>query len=270
MDSATPRRSDRDTSLRASTGRKNATAAGAAPGVLALLLWALALTVLGCSSQTRYKVMSKLFDGVPPPKTAAERAAVDSLAARQVAKWKIEEIKMVVHGPYAAKECGACHALPGTKSFRSSMVQGSSVKPSFNSIAASSGRLARPPEELCVYCHSEKSPDDPGNEGKFFHGPVAAGECTECHNPHQSRNPYMLREKPGRKLCLSCHGSDESDEFAHEEGGSSAGRDEGNCLACHDPHMSERRFLVRTLSASKTSIESMQELSQAGQEDGHD
>jgi len=214
--------------------------------------------------------MSKFFDGVPPPKTEAEQAAADSLAAARVAKWKIEEIKMVVHGPYAAKECGACHALPGTKSFRSSMVKGSRIKPSFGSIAASSGRLARPPEELCVYCHSEKSPEDPGNEGKFFHGPTASGECTECHNPHQSRYRFMLREKPGRKLCLSCHGSDEDDEFAHEERGSSIARDDGNCLSCHDPHMSDRRFLVRTMSASTTSSGNLHEFSQADRENVND
>jgi len=84
-------------------------------------------------------------------------------------------------------------------------------------------------KELCLSCHNETLKRD--EDGKTllnmaehlknndkWHGPIIAGDCTSCHNPHGSNNPRMLRGKYPEKsttkfkeekyLCFSCHDSE--------------------------------------------------------------
>lgn len=76
------------------------------------------------------------------------------------------------------------------------------------------------------------------------HSPVQDGDCGSCHravagasHPDSSRADFTL-VKRGAALCADCH-----DPFA----GSSvhAPVEEGECLACHDPHGSGRPALAR-------------------------
>jgi len=97
--------------------------------------------------------------------------------------------------------------------------------------------------DTCFQCH------DAGKfRGKTTHGPVAAGKCTGCHNPHSSENPRLLaKNAPG--LCFSCHSAqlkatqgrtlpaikrifDDKEAVLHPPFG------EGDCGACHLPHAS--------------------------------
>ena len=52
--------------------------------------------------------------------------------------------------------------------------------------------------ETCWQCHADK-------RGPFLweHQPVRE-DCTNCHNPHGSVNPRLLKEKVPF-LCLDCH-----------------------------------------------------------------
>jgi predicted CXXCH cytochrome family protein len=57
--------------------------------------------------------------------------------------------------------------------------------------------------DLCAMCH--EAPKDP-----VVHGPVKAGECLVCHDPHTGDYPDQLRAATN-KLCLSCHGANQPD-----------------------------------------------------------
>jgi predicted CXXCH cytochrome family protein len=72
------------------------------------------------------------------------------------------------------------------------------------------------------------------------HGPVGAGICISCHNPHGSANPLGM-ERTGQELCLICH-QDKPEEFT----GSIIHQPvQEGCLDCHNPHESPRRFQLR-------------------------
>ena len=145
-------------------------------GALALLLCA-----AGCAPTTeaQYKTLSFFFDGVPKPGAAApgpDRPAAPAGESPKKAR------AVYAHGPFAAKDCGACH-LPQTNAVRA------------------------PREELCLYCHDMRL------TRKYAHEPFSAGDCRSCHNPHSSPYRFMLTAAPA-KLCVSCHGRGSGDQHA--------------------------------------------------------
>lgn len=161
----------------------------------------------GCDASSRYAVLSTFFDGVPPPQaelaSAHAPAGVIVLSERQTQLGKLGE-----HGPYAAKQCGACHSSTSNNSF------------------------VAPREQLCFRCHDLKL------DKKFIHGPLASGGCTVCHDPHSSKYGYLLVADSGT-FCLHCHNAGDLEKV-------SAHRDStAQCLSCHDPHMSDHKYLVR-------------------------
>jgi predicted CXXCH cytochrome family protein len=165
-----------------------------------------AVLAIGCHPTTRYQVLSFLFDGVPPPRSAEEaersQAAIpaDALALRRVGYGE--------HGPYAAKLCNACHE------------------------SAAANTFVVPREQLCMKCHDLRL------NKKYIHGPLASGGCTVCHDPHSSRYRYLLVSESD-SFCLHCH-----DRQAIERNGAHQGVD-GQCTDCHDAHMSDKKYLLR-------------------------
>ncbi len=161
----------------------------------------------GCAGSTRYRVLSIFFDGVPAP--VEEPVAEPGTAPGGTASGAPARLGRVVHEPYANKECGACHD-PGAG----------------NSLTAPNG-------ELCLQCHDL----DLGK--RYVHGPLAStGGCLVCHDPHSS--PYralLVSESDG--FCLDCH-----DRSALGPADGHAG-ERTNCTACHEAHMSDRRYLLR-------------------------
>ncbi len=94
-------------------------------------------------------------------------------------------------------------------------------------------------EVLCSKCHESKK------TLKYLHGPVAAGSCTVCHDPHGQTNRYFLVSQ-GEKLCLTCHA--EKEILLHFIDKSSANTEflkSKGCGFCHDPHQSDKKFLLR-------------------------
>ncbi len=63
--------------------------------------------------------------------------------------------------------------------------------------------LVQPKNELCFTCH-EKSADP------VKHAPYEKGNCTLCHDPHQSDFDNHLRARTN-DLCMSCHALDRPD-----------------------------------------------------------
>lgn len=84
---------------------------------------------------------------------------------------------------------------------------------------------------LCDSCH------DPMNVKKHLHGPLGAGQCSVCHDPHGSGNPAFLVMSV-RALCVLCHVQSRSQTHIESSGSK-------NCPECHNPHGSEQRYLLK-------------------------
>ncbi len=89
------------------------------------------------------------------------------------------------------------------------------------------------------------------NFGKsaHVHGPIGAGVCISCHNPHGSYN-QMAMARTGQELCTICHQAKE-EEF--NQGKVHVPVKEG-CVSCHNPHESAMRFQLRGNGASVSSL----------------
>jgi predicted CXXCH cytochrome family protein len=83
---------------------------------------------------------------------------------------------------------------------------------------------------VCYGCHKARAILFP-----HVHGPVAAGRCLICHDPHGSNIQGLARHQPG-EMCTGCH-----DQPVTESHTSSRTH---ICTICHDPHYgSDRAFL---------------------------
>ena len=82
-------------------------------------------------------------------------------------------------------------------------------------------------------CHSDKV------DFKYLHGPTSAGDCTACHNPHESDN-NALTVKDGPELCLTCHF--DMQEVMKKKNVHPAIL--SGCTSCHNPHGAPFRKLL--------------------------
>jgi predicted CXXCH cytochrome family protein len=166
------------------------------------------------------------------------------------------------HGPFAAGDCVACHAVhtdrpgvlrgaPGAacvgchpEPIRPVARGGSQHAPvvagacSFCHDAHGTGRPRNLRQEtalLCLSCHAELQARirDPK---LTLHVPVKAGACLECHASHASANPRLLRSEPP-ELCGGCHHLG-SEKMTRAHGGPAASA--GRCVGCHDPHVRKK------------------------------
>lgn len=137
--------------------------------------------------------------------------------------------------------------------------------------------LKAPVMDLCVGCH--KKPMRSGNSqilnmkewldnNDGWHGPVIAGDCVACHQPHGgARFRMLVKPFPARfyasfsastyELCFSCHDSSMvSEERTHDatefrDGSRNlhflhVNRKKGRtCRACHDVHASRLPHHIR-------------------------
>ena len=99
------------------------------------------------------------------------------------------------------------------------------------------GPLLKPKTELCIMCHDYFVPQNVKQMRLWLHLSKAQGDCGVCHDPHQSKFPNQMRQKPS-KLCRSCHPRCPSLE-AH-------GMNEvDDCLICHNPHVGRDRMMLK-------------------------
>ncbi|MEJ2701404.1 MAG: cytochrome c3 family protein [Sedimentisphaerales bacterium] len=87
--------------------------------------------------------------------------------------------------------------------------------------------------ELCYACHENYVVS-----GAWVHGPVVAGECLLCHEPHTSDNKSLL-SKPVPELCYGCHDASALQLVANHSDKSYA-----HCGDCHVAHASPGRMLL--------------------------
>jgi predicted CXXCH cytochrome family protein len=166
------------------------------------------LVIAGCAARSRYKVLSFFFDGVPDPDAVVAAAkGPETGAAGGQGGGETRRSGFLEHGPYGARLCHACHQR-------------------------ASNSLIMPVEKLCLNCHNLNLTK------KFVHGPVAAGGCIVCHDPHSSGRKFLLRSDP-RQFCLHCH-----EKKAVFRNPAHKGEDAA-CTECHDAHSSNKRFMLK-------------------------
>ncbi len=117
-----------------------------------------------------------------------------------------------LHAPFAEGDCGACHAVA-----------------TMTDPPRLSKDLWADVPEVCLSCHALEMEGD--QLRPVQHKPFAEGKCIDCHDPHATDIPTLLRAgQPA--LCVSCHEEDGITQAPHV-------RDNpNNCLACHLPHSS--------------------------------
>ena len=74
-------------------------------------------------------------------------------------------------------------------------------------------------------------------EADVVHAPVAAGACETCHSPDTGGHEYPVAAPSA--ACSTCHDIGAGGVFRH------AAMTEDGCLACHNPHVSDRRGLLK-------------------------
>lgn len=184
--------------------------------VLVLLLCGLGV-LAGCDPVTRHKVTSTIFDGVPtlPPaeqfcqeyhekKSAEEKAGAVNKQTANAASVGSK------HLPYDEKKCNNCH----DKTQESGLI--------------------KPKNQLCFVCHPKIVAK------RMQHGPAAVGSCLECHDPHTSNYPFLLKAPP-KEVCATCHAERRLAFEMHNK----VTRTGMLCADCHDPHAGDAQYFLR-------------------------
>ncbi len=95
----------------------------------------------------------------------------------------------------------------------------------------------------CTICHSPHGTNSTSLKmvKKFAHSPFASKECDSCHKDLKKNPKELILE--GSSLCFSCHDDKksafESGKLHHPP------VVEGKCIACHSPHASEYKSLLK-------------------------
>ena len=79
--------------------------------------------------------------------------------------------------------------------------------------------------EACYACHVEKR-----GPFVFEHAAVRVEGCTACHVPHGTTNPFRLKRKQERQLCLECHVPPEAIGIPHPRPNFQT---QSECTVCH-------------------------------------
>lgn len=120
-----------------------------------------------------------------------------------------------VHSPVKDKTCTMCHQAAEDPKKKTKHPGNLTIT------------LVQQGAELCGMCHEAK------NVKKVVHAPIQGGDCTSCHNPHQSPYKGMLKDKQP-ELCFQCHpDSLVKNKSVHKPAAA------GNCSVCHDNHQSD-------------------------------
>jgi DmsE family decaheme c-type cytochrome len=90
---------------------------------------------------------------------------------------------------------------------------------------------------VCFTCHMEQRADSLRNS----HHPIREGKvvCADCHNPHGSIGPKLLKEASVNDVCYTCH-TEKRGPFLWEH---EPVRE--NCTNCHTPHGSTQARLLK-------------------------
>jgi len=193
------------------------------------ILVALGMALLSsCAESKRHQIMSFIFDGVPPmPGSEVDTSGPDDGDGRRRRRsepvWFIHD-PIINYDASLERPCARCHQEQAQQSFSGEV------------------HLTAPAPQLCYECH-----DPPTMQLGWVHGPVAAGECVFCHEPHRSVQAFLLK-KPQPAMCYQCHDSQAISEIeGHAKPSFSL------CLDCHSGHASVAKYLLK-LGPSSTLV----------------
>ncbi|HWR71973.1 MAG TPA: cytochrome c3 family protein [Nitrospirota bacterium] len=144
-----------------------------------------------------------------PQLFAQEQSCVTTRCHADMGKGKF------VHNPVKDGSCTMCHQATKDPNKKSKHPDNLTIT------------LAQQGADLCYMCH------EPKNKKKVVHAPIQGGDCTSCHNPHQSPNKAMLKETMP-KLCFQCHPDSMMKQAVMHPPVQS-----GDCSGCHDNHQSD-------------------------------
>lgn len=82
--------------------------------------------------------------------------------------------------------------------------------------------------EVCFACHKEQR----AQVNRPSHHPVLEGKvaCSDCHNPHGSTGPSLVKRDNIRDTCFQCH-AEKRGPFVHNHQPATEA-----CTICHNPH----------------------------------
>jgi DmsE family decaheme c-type cytochrome len=91
--------------------------------------------------------------------------------------------------------------------------------------------------EVCFSCHKSER----AQLHRISTHPVAAGKmaCSDCHNPHGSTGPTLMRKASVNETCTSCHAEKRGPFLWEHEPVTEA------CTNCHTPHGSNISPLLK-------------------------
>jgi DmsE family decaheme c-type cytochrome len=92
--------------------------------------------------------------------------------------------------------------------------------------------------EVCFTCHKEQRADT----HKISTHPIDAGKvvCSDCHNPHGSVGPKLLKKNTVTETCFTCH-AEKRGPFVFEHQPVIE-----DCTNCHTPHGSNITPLLKS------------------------
>lgn len=92
--------------------------------------------------------------------------------------------------------------------------------------------------QVCYVCHKEQR----AQSNKISHHAIGEGKvvCSDCHNPHGSAGPKLLKMNTVTETCYTCH-AEKRGPFLWEHQPATE-----DCLSCHTPHGSNITPLLKS------------------------
>jgi len=92
--------------------------------------------------------------------------------------------------------------------------------------------------EVCFACHKDQRADTK----KISHHPIEEGKvvCSDCHNPHGSTGPKMLKKNTVTETCFQCHAEKRGPMLWEHQPVTE------DCTNCHTPHGSNITPLLKS------------------------
>lgn len=93
-------------------------------------------------------------------------------------------------------------------------------------------------DQVCFACHKEQR----AQSKKMSHHPIGEGKvvCSDCHNPHGSAGPKLLKKNTVNETCFTCH-AEKRGPFLWEHQPAIE-----DCTNCHTPHGSNVTPLLKS------------------------
>ena len=138
--------------------------------------------------------------------------------------------------------CLACHKKDANRSqWEGSTHQSRGLAcPSCHEIHALKDRVRdkRTQPEVCFNCHKDKR----GQINRPSHHPIPEGKmaCSDCHNPHGSAGPKLMKRDTINDTCYTCH-MEKRGPFVHNHEPVN-----DDCTICHNPHGTTAESMLKT------------------------